>query len=61
MSTFEQDQREDLTQPVTHKGQATPHNQKGSPGVSKKKTPKHFKDESHGASVNTTKKQQNSI
>lgn len=44
-----------------HKGESQQNPQKGAPGISKKDTGKHTKDESHGAEQNTTKKQQNSI
>jgi hypothetical protein len=44
-----------------HKGESTISKQKGAPGVGKKDTGKHTKDESAGAKTNTTKKQGNSI
>jgi len=44
-----------------HKGESAVNKQKGAPGVSKKDTGKHTKDESGGAKKNTTKKQGNSI
>ena len=43
------------------KGESQQSPQKGAPGVSKKAAGKHTKDQSGGASNNTTKKQQNSI
>ena len=44
-----------------NKGESQQSNQKGAKSVSKKDTGKHTKDESGGASHNTTKKQENSI
>ncbi len=44
-----------------NKGESQQNPQKGAPGVSKKNTGKHTKDESAGSEHNTTKKQQNSI
>jgi hypothetical protein len=44
-----------------HKGESATNPQKGAPGVGKKDTGKHTKDESHGAKKNTTKKQGNAL
>lgn len=44
-----------------HKGESQQSHQKGAESVSKQDTGKHTKDESHGASHNTTKKESNSI
>ena len=44
-----------------NKGESQQSNQQGAPGVSKKGSGKHRKDQSGGAEKNTTKKQSNSI